>query len=94
MPCASRLPLLISFSCRRPRICVDRYVRRLAALQDALGWLNDAAVADRLLREIETDRPELSGSASFARGYLCAATKQDLPGLAKLWEQFRSMAPP
>jgi CHAD domain-containing protein len=73
---------------------VDRYVRRLAALQDALGWLNDADVADRLLHEIDVGHPELAGSASFTRGYLYAATKQDLPGLAKLWEQFRSMEPP
>jgi hypothetical protein len=56
--------------------------------------LNDAAVADRLLREIEVGHPELTGSASFTRGHLCAATKQDLPGLAKLWEQFKSMEPP
>jgi len=73
---------------------VDHYVRRLAALQDALGWLNDAAVADRLLHEINDGHPELAGSASFARGYLCAATKRDLPGLARLWGQFRSMEPP
>jgi inorganic triphosphatase YgiF len=78
------------YSARR----VDRYVRRLAAFQDALGWLNDAAVADRLLHEIDVGHPELAGSASFTRGYLCAATKQDLPGLAKLWEQFRSIEPP
>jgi inorganic triphosphatase YgiF len=82
------------FQSLHPAGRVDRYVRRLAALQDALGWLNDAAVADRLLCEIETSHPELSGSASFARGYLCAATKQDFPGLAKLWEQFKTMAPP
>lgn len=73
---------------------VKRYVRRLAALQDAFGSLNDAAVADRLLHEIEVGHPELAGSACFTRGYLCAATRQDLPGLAKLWEQFRSMEPP
>ena len=70
---------------------VDRYVRRLTAIQEALGWLNDAAVADRLLHEIGAGHPELAGSASFARGYLCAATKQDLSGLVKLWQQFRSM---
>jgi hypothetical protein len=56
--------------------------------------MNDAAVADRLLHEIDVGHPELAGSASFARGYLFAAAKQALPGLAKLWEQFRSMEPP
>lgn len=82
------------FQSLHPAGRVKRYVRRLAALQDALGWLNDAAVADRLLHESEVGHPELAGSACFTRGYLRAATKQDLPGLAKLWEQFRSMEPP
>lgn len=73
---------------------VKRYLRRLVALQDVLGWLNDAAVAERLLHDIETNRPELAGSASFIRGYLCAATRQDLLGLGRLWKQFGSLAPP
>ena len=72
---------------------VDRYVRRLEALQDALGRMNDDAVADRLLHAIEGGHPELAGGASFARGYLLAATHQDSPGLATLWEQFKSMEP-
>jgi triphosphatase len=76
------------FQSLHPAGRVKRYVRRLAALQDALGWLNDAAVASRLLRGVEVDHPDLVGSASFARGYLCATAKQDLPGLGKLWEQF------
>jgi len=82
------------FQSLHPAGRVKRYVRRLAALQDALGWLNDAAVADRLLRGIQVGHPELAGAACFTRGYLCAATRQDLPGLAKLWKQFRSMVPP
>lgn len=82
------------FQSLHPAPRVERYVRRLAALQDALGWLNDTAVADRLLHEIEVGHAELAGSASFARGHLCAATKQAMPGLVKLWGQFRSMKPP
>lgn len=71
-----------------------RYIQCLARLLDALGGLNDAAVADRLLREIEGSHPELVASASFARGYLCAAATHSLPGLAKLWRRQRAMAPP
>ncbi|MGK2898658.1 MAG: CHAD domain-containing protein [Burkholderiaceae bacterium] len=82
------------FQSLRPAGHVKRYLRRLAALQDALGWLNDAAVADRLLNEIEVRHPELAGSASFTRGYLCAAVRQDLPGLGRLWKLFSSMEPP
>jgi inorganic triphosphatase YgiF len=67
-----------------------RYLRSLAALQEAFGWMNDAAVADALLREIEGAHPELAGGAAFARGYLCAAANQDLPGLGRLWKRFAS----
>ena len=73
---------------------VKRYVTRLTALQDALGWLNDAAVADRLLRKIEQRQPELAGIAAFARGCLCAGTKQDVRELDTLWKEFSAMEPP
>jgi len=73
---------------------VKRYLKGLAALQDALGWLNDAAVAERLLHEVEVSHPELAASASFARGYLGAATRQDLARLVKAWNKFSSMGPP
>ncbi len=69
---------------------VKRYTQRLAALLDALGGLNDAVVADRLLQALSGSHPELAGSAAFTRGYLCAAARQDMPGLARLWRQFRS----
>lgn len=71
-----------------------RYIKCLAGLQDALGGLNDAAVADRLLREIEDLHPELASSAHFARGYLCATTTHSLPGLARLWRKLHSIKPP
>jgi inorganic triphosphatase YgiF len=79
------------FQSLHPTRRVKRYVKRLAALQDALGWLNDAAVAERLLHEIEVDHPEVAGSACFARGYLCAATTHAAPGLTKRWERFKSL---
>jgi CHAD domain-containing protein len=82
------------FQSLHPARRVKRYLGCLAALQDTLGGLNDAAVADRLLHDIETSRPELSASASFTRGYLCAATRQDLLGLGRLWKQVSSMEPP
>lgn len=70
-------------SARRSR----RYLGRLVALQDALGALNDAAVADRLLGEIEQSHPEFARSAAFARGYLCAAANEDARRLGGLWKR-------
>ncbi len=72
----------------------DLYLKRLGALQDALGWLNDAASADRLLGEIETNQPDMAHSASFARGYLCAVIEQDRAGLAGLWRRFSAVELP
>jgi triphosphatase len=69
---------------------VRRYLKGLEILQESLGWLNDAAVADRLLRETATRRPELMSGASFARGCLCATIKHDLPGLDRVWKRFNS----
>jgi triphosphatase len=66
----------------------NRYLKRLGALQDALGWLNDAASADRLLGEIETSQPDAARGASFARGYLCAVRERDRAGLGALWKRF------
>lgn len=82
------------FQSLRPARRVARYVRRLAALQDALGDLNDAAVADRLIHDIEAHHPELAAGAAFARGYLCAAASHDLSGLVKLWKPLRPMHKP
>ena len=71
-----------------------RCIKRLAGLLDTLGGLNDAAVADRLLCEIEDLHPDLAASTHFARGYLCATTTHSLPGLARLWRSLRSIKPP
>ena len=82
------------FQSLRPAGRVKRYIKRLTALQDALGWLNDAAVADGLLRQLGKSHPELADSADFARGFLCGRTSQDVRKLAGLWTQFSAMKPP
>lgn len=72
----------------------NRYLKRLGALQDALGWLNDAASADRLLGEIEASHPDAARGASFARGYLCAVRERDRAGLARRWKRFSAVGLP
>lgn len=42
----------------------------LEKLQDDLGRLIDAAVADRLLRELTAGRPDLAAGADLVRHYL------------------------
>ena len=61
---------------------VKHYVSRLSDLQDHLGLLNDFAVADHLLPELQKGNGELSRQASYARGYLVAAGEADAAALA------------
>lgn len=67
---------------------VQNYVDALSALQDDLGWLNDAVVADGLLHRLQEEQPDFAGSAGFARGYLTARIESDIPQLEKRWKQF------
>jgi triphosphatase len=67
-----------------------RYLRALTALQGALGELNDAAVADQLLRELGERQRALAAGAAFARGFLCAAAKWRTEELGELWCSFRA----
>ncbi len=57
----------------------------LAALQDAFGVLNDAAVADRLLQELGGRDQKYADGASFARGFLRAEALQQTGALVELW---------
>jgi len=61
---------------------VKHYVSRLSELQDHLGLLNDFAVADQLLPELQKGNGELSRQAAYARGYLMAAGEGDTRALA------------
>ena len=61
---------------------VKRYVARLSDLQDRLGLLNDFAVADGLLPELQKGNGEIARQAAYARGYLAAAAEADSRALA------------
>lgn len=78
------------YSARRLR----PYLAALSTLQDELGWLNDAAVADRLLKELQHGQHRLSASAGFIRGYLVARVKNDDRKIRKLWKKFAPMKLP
>ena len=61
---------------------VKQYVAQLSELQDRLGLLNDFAVADQLLPELQKGNGELARHAAYARGYLVAASQADSRELA------------
>jgi inorganic triphosphatase YgiF len=74
----------------------ERYARRLARLQDALGHLNDVALAEHRLEELVAGPgpPELAGEASraagFARGWLAHSARVELEGLPERWRRFEA----
>ncbi len=60
---------------------LDRHVRRLKALQDALGRLNDFTVAQQLLAQLE--HGAAAAPAAYARGYLAALAETGTAALAR-----------
>ena len=73
---------------------VQGYVEALSALQEALGSLNDMAVADGLLQPFALRQPTLAPGAWFARGYLAGRGKQESRRLLRLWKRFRQVRLP
>ncbi|MFC3461470.1 CYTH and CHAD domain-containing protein [Massilia haematophila] len=61
---------------------VKHYVAQLSELQDRLGLLNDFAVADHLLPELQKGNGEVARQAAYARGYLAATAEADNGELA------------
>ncbi|PUA16477.1 CYTH and CHAD domain-containing protein [Glaciimonas sp. PCH181] len=70
------------------------FIAGLHSLQDALGALNDASVAGRLLQQCLHTRPELAEVCGYVRGYSAAGNKKTLGELNKLWKKFKQIAPP
>jgi CHAD domain-containing protein len=72
----------------------ERYIERLAALQECLGWCNDAVVADGLLGRLARKGMATAGDARAARCLLSRATPAGRKELRKRWKEFRSSRPP
>jgi triphosphatase len=73
---------------------VRPYVKSLTAMQDELGFLNDAAVADRLLSGLAAGSPDLTANASFVQGFLAARSSSDDKEIIKLWQRFKRLGVP
>jgi inorganic triphosphatase YgiF len=76
----------------------DRYLRRLAELQDVLGHLNDGATAERLLGEVlEWIGPEATAehhrAAGFVGGWTARGAEEALQQLGRHWKAFARTDP-
>ncbi len=81
-----------------PRKRTDRYLARLADLQDVLGHLNDLAAAEQILaRVIERLGPEAGPShhhaAGFVAGWAAAGAERRLRRLDRQWKAFAAATP-
>ncbi len=65
-----------------------RYTNILSEMQETLGWLNDAANAGSMLKELPQHDDGMIGSVAFARGYLLARGDADNGAAQRRWKQF------
>lgn len=64
-----------------------RFVKRLAVLQEALGTLNDGAVAAGLMAHL--GRAERSYAAGLVEGFVAAGTEASRSHIGEAWSKFR-----
>lgn len=72
----------------------NRYARRLAVLQDAMGVANDALVAERVAGQLAEKLgagPDLLRAAGFLAGWAAHAANHEIGALPGLWERFESV---
>ncbi len=74
----------------RPPRPNDGGLRALAALQQQLGLLNDAEVAETLLSGLAAEAPALHAATLYAQGWLAADAQWRVRRLGKLWQQVRA----
>lgn len=70
------------------------YVKALGALQDELGKVNDAAVADRLLGQLENTRHDLAGAIASVRAGLAEKMAGNGGKARKLWKRYTAVKLP
>jgi len=89
---AKRLRYAIDFfASYYPRKSADLFMATLADLQDTLGASNDTAVADRLLRLLAQQHPDLTEICAYIRGYVAAADDCRRLGLGKQIRRFSAL---
>ncbi|GAB2879624.1 inorganic triphosphatase [Pseudoduganella ginsengisoli] len=68
---------------------LKKQLNRLATLQEMLGNLNDAAIADTLLAQLGRDHGAPAEAIAFARGYLAATAEQKMRSIGKPLRQIK-----
>jgi len=76
-------------------VLAQPYLKRLAALQDVLGDLNDIAVARRLLAELAPrgSAPDLASASAYVARALSARERTLVISLQPAWTEFEKRRP-
>ncbi|GAC1406586.1 MAG: inorganic triphosphatase [Burkholderiaceae bacterium] len=82
------------FACLYPAETRRPYLKALSLLQDRLGHINDAAVADRLLKQLQEAQVEYASGVDYVRGYLAAQTGHEARRIEKQWTKFATVKAP
>ena len=76
-----------------PGSATQAYLKRLSGLQDDLGQLNDAAVAQRISSRIAAEDPDAAAGASLVSAWCVEQLRAAEPGLRNTWRQFADTSP-
>jgi triphosphatase len=68
----------------------SRFIRRLAVLQERLGLFNDTAVAEALLRDLNSTPGHAAG---LVLGFTAARGARSRPKIADAWVRLRRVDP-
>jgi CHAD domain-containing protein len=76
------------------RKAVREYTAALAALQELLGSLNDAATAERLCEALREPAggPDCAEALGLVRGWAAGSARAQLARLPEAWDAFRKSA--
>ncbi|MGZ9709432.1 CYTH and CHAD domain-containing protein [Glaciimonas sp. GNP009] len=73
---------------------IKTYLAALSVLQDTLGELNDARVADGLLQQCTAGKPRLADVSGYVRDYVSAHNEINLKKLNKQWKKIKQVKSP
>ncbi len=70
-----------------------RFIRRLTAVQESLGVLNDGAVAAQLMAELGGAGAERAFAVGIVRGFVAGRGAAHRREIARAWNRFRQITP-
>lgn len=69
------------------------FLKAVAALQEALGKLNDAATAQRLLKDLAANGPECGEASGMVIGWTACSASRGMDDLERAWMRFKKEKP-